>query len=206
MVVADDHPLYRDGVVESMKDRPELEVAGEATDGRAALDAIRSLAPDVAVIDVRMPGLEGMEVLNAVQREELETKVIFLSAFLDGEVGYKAVAAGAKGYLSKESDSNQICEAIVRVARGETVLAPEIQSGLANAIRAREDEDRPILTPREREILALIAEGYSAPEIGERIHLSPATVKTHLQHLYEKLGVSERAAAVAEAMRRGLLE
>jgi two-component system, NarL family, nitrate/nitrite response regulator NarL len=206
VVVADDHPLYRDGVVESMKDRPELEVAGEATDGRAALDAIRSLAPDVAVIDVRMPGLEGMEVLNAVRREELDTKVIFLSAFLDGEVGYKAVAAGASGYLSKESDSKQICEAIVRVARGETVLAPEIQSGLANAIRAREDEDRPILTPREREILALIAEGYSAPEIGERIHLSPATVKTHLQHLYEKLGVSERAAAVAEAMRRGLLE
>src|SRR4051812_40434479 len=108
VVVADDHPLYRDGVVESMKDRPELEVAGEATDGRAALDAIRSLGPDVAVIDVRMPGLEGMEVLNAVQREELETKVIFLSAFLDGEVGYKAVAAGARGYLSKESDSNQI--------------------------------------------------------------------------------------------------
>jgi len=206
VVVADDHPLYRDGVVESLKDRPELEVAGEANDGRAALEAIRSLVPDVAVIDVRMPGLEGMEVLAAVQREELETKVIFLSAFLDGEVGYKAVAAGARGYLSKEADSDQICEAIVRVARGETVLAPEIQAGLATAIRAREDEDRPLLTPREREILGLIAEGYSAPEIGERIHLSPATVKTHLQHLYEKLGVSERAAAVAEAMRRGLLE
>src|SRR4051794_19832082 len=91
VLVADDHPLYRDGVVESMKDRPELEVAGEAADGRAALDAIRELAPDVAVIDVRMPGMEGMEVLAAVKAEDLPTKVIFLSAFLDGEVGYRAV-------------------------------------------------------------------------------------------------------------------
>jgi two-component system nitrate/nitrite response regulator NarL len=207
VLVADDHPLFRGGLVEIIKDRPELELVGEATDGRQALDAIKQLRPDVTVLDARMPELEGMEVLKAVKAQALETKVMFLSAFLDGEYAYEAVAGGARAYLSKESDSATVCNAIVEVARGGTVFAPEVQAGLAGAIQVREEEkERPALSDREREILKLVAGGYSAREIGERIHLSPTTVKTHLQRLYQKLGVSERAAAVAEAMRRGLLD
>src|SRR5439155_23149485 len=204
--VADDHPLYREGVVRTIKDRPDLELVGESADGRDALEQIKRLEPDVAVLDVKMPQLDGPEVLNAVARDGLPTRVVFLSAYLDSAVVYRAVAAGAAAYLSKESSRQTICETISSVARGATVLSPEIQGGIADEIRLRATDDRPVLTPREREILVLTAEGRSAPDIAKQLYLSSATVKTHLQHLYEKLGVSDRAAAVAEAMRRGLLE
>jgi two-component system nitrate/nitrite response regulator NarL len=132
--------------------------------------------------------------------------VVFLSAYVDSAVAYRALAEGAVGFLSKEASSEAVCDAITAAARGETVLSPEVQSGIADEIRLRSAPERLSLSARESEVLALIAEGLSAPDIGKRLHLSPATVKGHLQSLYEKLGVSERAAAVAEAMRRGLLE
>jgi two-component system nitrate/nitrite response regulator NarL len=204
--VADDHPMYREGLCRAIKERPDLELVGESADGRTALPEIRRLTPDVAVLDVRMPGLTGTEVLNAIARERIETRVVFLSAHVDSELVYRAVALGAAAYLSKEADRSTIFDAVVAVARGQTVLSPEIQSGLAAQIQLRETESRPVLSPREQEVLRLIAEGGSAPEIARQLHLSPSTVKTHLQSLYEKLGVSDRAAAVASAMRAGLLE
>jgi two-component system nitrate/nitrite response regulator NarL len=204
--LADDHPLYLDGVARAVRDQAELELVGTGADGREALAAIRELAPDVAVLDVQMPGLEGTEVVRAVKRDGLPTRIVLLSAFLDPPVVYQAVAAGAKAYLSKGSSRERICTTIAKVARGEVVLSPEIQAGLAGEIQLRAREERPVLTAREREVLDLTAEGRSAPEIGRELHLSPATVKTHMQNLFTKLGVSDRAAAVAEAMRRGLLE
>ncbi len=204
--VADDHPIYREGIVRAVKDRPELELVGEASDGRQALEELKRLHPDVAVLDIRMPGLDGTQVLGALRRDGVDIEVLFLSAFLEPELAYTTVASGARGYLSKEASRKEVCDAIVTVARGGTALAPEVQAGLASAVREREHADGPSLTPREAEVLKLISQGLSAPEIGRQIHLSPATVKTHLHTLYEKLGVSERAAAVAEAMRRGLLE
>ncbi len=207
VLVADDHPVYREGIVRAVKERPDLELVGEASDGREALQQVRDLVPDVAVLDIRMPGLDGTQVLNALRRDGVPTEVLFLSAFLESELAYRTVAEGAKGYLSKEAARQEICDAIVTIARGGTALAPEVQASLAQGIRERElAGGRPELTPREREVLHLIAEGMSAPEIGKRIHLSPTTVKTHLHTRYEKLGVRDRAAAVAEAMRRGLLE
>lgn len=207
VLIADDHPLFREAIVRVIEGHPDLQLVAEAADGRAALEKIRELSPDVAVIDVRMPELDGSDVLVALREEGLPTNVVFLSAFLDSKTVYDAVAAGANAYLSKEADSEEIVEAIAAAARGDTILGPEVQTGLAEQIRFREENDaRPRLSDREHEVLKLIAQGLSAPEIGERIHLSTATVKTHLQHLYEKLGVSERAAAVAEGMRRGLVE
>ncbi len=207
VLVADDHPLYREGIVRAIKERPDLELVGEAGDGREALEQIKELTPDVAVLDIRMPGLEGTQVLSALRRDGIETEVLFLSAFMESELAYQTVAEGAKGYLSKESSRQEICEAIVTVARGGTALAAAVQAGLASEIQQRERADgRPDLTPRESEVLHMIADGLSAPEIAKQIHLSPTTVKTHLHTLYEKLGVSDRAAAVAEGMRRGLLE
>ncbi len=207
VLVADDHPIYREGIVRAIKERPDLELVGEAADGREALEQIKALGPDVAVLDIRMPQLEGTQVLSALRRDGIETEVLFLSAFMESELAYRTVAEGAKGYLSKESSRQEICEAIVTVARGGTALAAAVQAGLASEIQQRERADgRPDLTPRESEVLHMIAEGLSAPQIAKRIHLSPTTVKTHLHTLYEKLGVSDRAAAVAEGMRRGLLE
>ena len=208
VLIADDHPLFRTAISRVISSCEDFELVGEASDGRQALERIRELRPDVAVIDVRMPELDGSEVLSTVREEEgLSTSVVFLSAFLDSKTVYEAVAAGAKAYLSKEAEPAEIVAAISAAARGDTILSPEVQTGLAEQIRLREEsESRPRLSEREHEVLKLIAQGLSAPEIGAQIHLSTATVKTHLQHLYEKLGVSERAAAVAEGMRRGLVE
>lgn len=203
---ADDHPLFREAVVRAIKQRAEFELVGEAADGTAALEAIRDLAPEVAVLDVKMPGLDGLQVLNAVQRDELPTRVILLSAFLDGAMAFEAMAAGAAAFLSKEADSGRIADTIAAVSRGETVLGPEVQAGLAAEIRVRGVKERAGLSEREQEILKHIAAGRTAPQIAELLFLSTATIKSHMQSLYDKLGVSDRAAAVAEAMRSGLIE
>jgi two-component system, NarL family, nitrate/nitrite response regulator NarL len=199
VLVADDHPIYREGIVRAIKERPDLDLVGEASDGREALEQIKELAPAVAVLDIRMPGLDGTQVLAAMRRDGLQTEVLFLSAFMDPELAYRTVASGAKGYLSKESSRQEVCDAIVTIARGGTALAAEAQAGLALEIQDRERTGgRPALTAREQEVLKLIAEGLSAPEIGKQIELTTPTVKSHLHSLYEKLGVSDRAAAVAE--------
>jgi len=206
VLVADDHPLVRKAVADAIRSRAELELAGEAANGREALEAIRAEPPDIAVIDINMPLLDGLAVLNAVVRDAVPTRVLLLTAAVDAAGVYAALGAGAAGYLSKDADADELCDAIVAVGRGETVIAPGVQGAVAQEIRERSVQDRPVLTAREREILVLVADGLSAPAIAEQLVLSPATVRTHLQHIYEKLGVSDRAAAVAEAMRRGLLE
>jgi two-component system nitrate/nitrite response regulator NarL len=206
VVVADDHPVYRGAIAGIVEAHPELELAGQADTGRSAIVLIASARPDVAVVDLRMPDLDGMGVLRAVVRDGLPTRVVLLTAEADGATAHDAVAAGAAGFLSKQSGAPEIGAAIVAVARGATVLAPEIQAGLAAEIRARSAGTPRLLSDRELEVLRLTADGHSAPEIGRRLYLSGATVKTHLQRVYEKLGVTDRASAVAEGMRRGLLE
>ncbi len=184
---------------------PQLALIGEAEDGRAALAAIRELRPDVAVIDFRMPELDGAQIVEAVAVESLPTRVILLSGHLQGESAYRALQHGAAGVLSKLADATSLTDAILAVARGETVIAPEAQESVANQIRMRATDDRPALSEREREVLAHVADGGSVASIAADLHLSQSTVKTHLEHLYRKLGVTDRAAAVAEAMRRGIL-
>lgn len=207
VLVSDDHPLYRDGIARAVRDRLELELVGEPGDGRAALEAIRELSPDVAVIDLRLPGLGGIEILNAVRREGLETRVLVLSASTDGAVVHEAMSAGAAGYLAKSADRAEVCNAVAAVGRGQAVLDHELQAGLLEEVRTRGTAaERPSLTRREAEVLRLIADGLSAPAIGRELYLAPATVKTHMSHLYEKLRVGDRAACVAQAMRVGLLE
>jgi two-component system nitrate/nitrite response regulator NarL len=206
VVVADDHPLYRDGVVRALQASGQVEVVAEAEDGRAALEEIQKHKPDVALLDYRLPELDGVEVTHAIVRDGLPTRVLLLSAFTDSGVVYKALQVGVAGYVSKEARREQIVDGVLACARGETVLPPELASGLASEIRLRATNDAPALTDRESEILRMIAAGNSLPSIAKELFLGVTTVKTHTQHLYEKLGVSDRAAAVAEAMRRGLIE
>jgi two-component system nitrate/nitrite response regulator NarL len=205
VLIADDHPLYRTGLVDTVKRRPELELVGQAEDGAAALDAIRSLSPDVCVLDVKMPGLGGVEVLRALEREQLPARVVFVSAYYDSDVVYGALGSGASGYLSKDATGDEICDALVAASQGRTTLGVDVQAVVAHEIRRRNGEQGRLLTPREHEILRMTADGMSAPDIARALHLGATTVKTHLQRVYEKLGVSDRAAAVAEAMRRGIL-
>jgi two-component system nitrate/nitrite response regulator NarL len=206
VVVADDHPLYRDGVVRALSASGQVEVVAEAEDGRAALEEIRKHLPDVALLDYRLPELDGVEVTHAVIRDDLPTRVLLVSAFTESGLVYNALQVGVCGYIAKDARREQIVDAVLACARGETVLPPELASGLASEIRLRATNDAPILTQREAEILRLIAAGKSLPVIAKELFLGVTTVKTHTQHLYAKLEVSDRAAAVAEAMRRGLIE
>jgi two-component system, NarL family, nitrate/nitrite response regulator NarL len=206
VILAEDHPLYREGVVRAIRERPDLELVGECADGRVALAQIQELEPDVALLDMRLPSLSGLEVITALTDAEAKTKTIVLSAFDDGPLVYDAIAAGASGYLVKDADRQTICNAITAVARGKSVFSTELHDGLAEQIRSHRHDDRPRLSPREQQILSLTAEGRSTPEIARLLFLSTSTVKTHLQNIYEKLEVSDRAAAVAKALREGVLQ
>lgn len=206
ILIADDHPVYRQGLERAIGERSDLELVSSTADGRQALERIHELEPDVAVVDVRMPGLDGLKIVSAVQRDGLRTKVVLLTGYEDSGAAYKALAEGAAGYVSKASDHTELCESIVAAGRGETVIAPQFAAGIATEIQLRETSERPVLTSREAGVLRLLAEGRTAARIGAELHLSESTVKTHLHNLYDKLGVSDRAAAVATAMRWGLLE
>ena len=206
VVVADDHPLYREGVVRALSASGRVEVVAEAGDGREALEEIRAHEPDVALLDYKLPDLDGVAVVHAIVRDRLPTRVLFLSAFTDSGLVYEALQTGAAGYLPKEAKRDEIVDGVLACARGDTVLPPDLTAGVVTEIRMRRATDAPALTAREHEILTMIANGKSLPEIAKELHLGVTTVKTHTQHLYEKLGVSDRAAAVAEAMRRRLIE
>lgn len=206
VVVADDHPFFRDGVVRGLTRSGRIEVVAEAEDGRQALEVIARERPAVALVDYQMPELDGLALVHALVRDRLPTRVLLLSAFTDSAVVFKALQEGAAGYLQKEAGREQIVDAVLSVARGNTVVPPELTGGLADEIRLRAQPQAPVLSERERQVLQAFARGLSIPQVASELYISASTVKTHTQRLYEKLGVSDRAAAVAEAMRRGLLE
>ena len=206
VVVADAQPLYRDAVARVISQHASLRLAAAARDGREALSAIRRLRPDVAVLDLELPELDGRRVLDAVVRDALPTRIVVLSAAIGPEATFGALGAGAAGYLSKAVDPEELCRAVQAAAAGESLLDAPVQSVVTREIRLRHRDARPLLSAREREILDLIAAGRTGPQIGQALHLSRSTVKTHTAHLFEKLHVSDRAAAVATAMRRGLLD
>lgn len=207
VAVGDDHPVVRAGLVQVLTSSGEFDVVAEADDGPGLLAAIIRHRPAVALSDFRMPGLDGAAVAEAVRRGGLPTRVLVLSAYTDPAVMYRCVERGAAGFLSKDADRATIIGAVRAVAAGADVLPAEFVPGLMEQVRHRRASTAAVdLSPREHEILVAIASGRSAPSIALTMHLAPSTVKTYLQRLYEKLGVNERGAAVAEAMRRGILQ
>jgi two-component system nitrate/nitrite response regulator NarL len=206
VVIVDGQPLFRAGLARLILQDNRLQLAAELHDGRSALETIRRLEPDVAVLDVDVPELDGRRVLNAVVREGLVTRVVLLTADRRPEAAFEAMAAGAHGYLSKRAEGEAVREAIRRVAAGGIVLCQEMQTLVAAQIQLRHRDHAGLLTARERDVLVLISEGLSAPEIGRRLHVAPTTVRGYVARIYERLGVGERAQAVAEGMRRGLLD
>jgi two-component system nitrate/nitrite response regulator NarL len=206
VVVADDHPFFRDGVARGLVHSGRIEVVAEAGDGREALEMIRRDDPDVALVDYEMPDIDGLGVVKAVVRDGLRTRVLLLSAHTESAVVFQALQEGAAGYLAKDSKRAAIVEAVLDVARGRTVVPAELAAGLAGEIRIRAKDQGPVLSERERQVLQAFARGLSVPQVAGELFIGVSTVKTHTQRLYEKLGVSDRAAAVAEGMRRGLVE
>ncbi len=204
--IAEDHPVFHDAVARAVTGRPDLDLVGATRDGQVALDEIRALKPEVAVLDRGLPTLDGVDVVRSIVEDGLATRIVMLSADSSSGLVYDVVTLGVAGFLTKAATIDEICDAIAAVARGKTVLAPEIQSGLVSELRERERSARPLLTERESQVLSLIADGHSGPEIGQQLFISASTVKTHVKSVLEKLGVSDRAAAVAEAMRRGLIK
>jgi two-component system, NarL family, nitrate/nitrite response regulator NarL len=205
VVIADDHPIVCAALAAALRGDPRFDVVAVARDGGQAIDAIREHSPSVALLDEEMPVLTGSAVAGIATAEALPTKVVIFSASVGPGPVYAAIAAGARGYLSKDASEEEIGDALAAVERGRVVLSSAAQAALADGVLSREARGRELLTSRETEVLGLIADGRSAPEIATGLNLSTATVKSHLGTLYEKLGVSDRAAAVAAAMRAGLL-
>ncbi len=206
VVVADDHPLFREALATTVRRHSQLELLGEAEAGREALDLIKEHRPDVAVLDLRMPDLDGDRIIESMTRDGIATRALVVSGELSPESAYGLIEAGAAGLLSKTEGAERLSDAVIAVARGDTVLPSNLHSGLMDQIRDHADHRQILLSPRELEMLEDLAKGLSAPEIGRQRHLSSSTVKSYLHQLYEKLGVSDRAAAVAEGMRRGLID
>ena len=206
VVVVDDHPFFRDGVSRGLTNSGLITVVAEAENGRDGLAAIAEHKPQVAVVDYQMPDLDGIAVTQAVVRDGLPTRVLLLSAITDSPVVFRALEVGASGYLSKDARRAEIVDAVLSVAQGRTVVPPELAGSLAQEIRLRAQPAGPVLSEREMQVLRGFARGLSIPQLAKELYIGASTVKTHTQRLYEKLGVSDRAAAVAEGMRRGLLE
>jgi DNA-binding NarL/FixJ family response regulator len=201
VLVADDHPIVRSGIVGLLDAADDIEVVGEARDGEEAVEAALRFSPDVVLMDLRMPGIDGDEATARILRERPSSRVVILTTYETDASILTAIEAGASGYLLKAAPQEEILAGIRSVARGEVALAPAIAAKLVKRVAAPSVS----LSPREREVLALVAQGESNPSIARSLFVSEATVKTHLLHVFEKLGVSDRTRAVTRAMELGLL-
>ncbi len=202
VVVVDDHPIVRQGVVALLQDEPDIEVVADVADGRAALSVVLTEDPDVVLMDLRMPVMDGVEATIAVRERRPAVSVLILTTYDTDEAIVRAVEAGAAGYMLKDSPTEDLVSAVRRAAAGETVLAPPITKRLAERMRNVSPD---ALTSREIDVLREVANGNTNAEVAKQLHISEATVKTHLIHIYDKLAVSDRAAAVAQAYERGVL-
>lgn len=210
VVVVDDHPVVRQGIIGVLADEPDFDVVGEAADGSAAESVTRATRPDVVLMDLRMPGVGGAAATRHIVEELPATRVLVLTSYESDDEILSAIEAGASGYLLKAAPAEEIFEAIRRVHAGEVALAPRVAARLVQQTRdagRRADADGGgiRLSPRETEVLRLVAEGRSNAVIGRTLFIGEATVKTHLAHVFEKLGVRDRTRAVTRAMELGLI-
>lgn len=214
VLVVDDHPVVRAGIIGLLDDEPDLSVVGEAADGKTALAVAAAVRPDVVLMDLRMPGMGGAEATIAVLRAVPEARVLIVTSYDTDDEILSAIDAGASGYVLKSAPADEILEAVRRVAAGEVALAPAVAARLVEQTRqARSKPARGAdgvdgvrsLSTRESEVLALIAEGLSNAAIGRELFIGEATVKTHVSHIFEKLGVRDRTRAVTRAIELGIL-
>ena len=202
LLIVDDHPVVRDGLRGMFAGHDGFEVVGDAQDGEEALARAEALDPDVVLMDLRMPGTDGVSAIRALAERGIRANVLVLTTYDTDRDVLTAIDAGATGYLLKDAPRDQLFRAVRAAARGETVLAPSVAAQLDARTRDPEPDS---LTPRELEILQMIATGATNQQAARRLFISEATVKTHLLHAYAKLGVNDRAAAVATAYDRGLM-
>jgi DNA-binding NarL/FixJ family response regulator len=205
LVIADDHTIVRQGVRRVLEETADVEVVGEASNGRDIVEVASEARPDVALLDIRMPEMDGLEAARAISRRSPETGIVMLTAFDQRQFVAEAVKAGARGYVLKAKDADHLVRAVRLVASGNTVIDPEVVLALAE-LPAEEVPAAEALTGREVQVLQLVATGKTNREIAGTLFISPDTVKTHLEHIFQKLNAGDRTAAVAEAFRRRLIE
>jgi DNA-binding NarL/FixJ family response regulator len=203
VLVADDHPIVRSGVVAVLSDAPDIEVVGEASDGAQAVDRAAASAPDVVLMDLRMPGLGGVAATERLLAAPQPPRVLVLTTYDTDDDIIAAIEAGASGYLLKAAPAEEILAAVRAVHDGKTALAPSIAAALVKRVRG--EATTPRLSGRELEVLRLVASGLSNPQIAARLFIGEATVKTHLLHVFEKLAVADRTRAVTRAQELGVL-
>lgn len=202
LVICDDHPVVRTGLRGMLSGEPDFEVAGEAANGREAVSLVGRVEPDVVLMDLRMPEMDGVEATGRIKGEWPQAQVLVLTTYdTDADI-VRAVEAGATGYLLKDAPREELFDAIRTTARGDSPLAPAVASRLMRRMRGPAEE---ALSAREIDILSLVARGMSNREIAKRLWISETTVKSHMLHVFGKLGVSDRTAAVTEALRRGVI-
>jgi DNA-binding NarL/FixJ family response regulator len=202
LLIADDHPVVRDGLRAMLATQPDMELVGEAATGTQAVAQAQALLPDVVLMDLQMPELDGPGAIATLREQAPEVRVLVLTTYgTDADIT-RAVDAGATGYLLKDAPREQLFAAIRSAARGEAVLSPSVATRVLGRMRAPAEE---ALSPRELEILQAVARGLSNKDIGHQLYVSEATVKTHLLRVFSKLGVDDRTAAVTVALERGII-
>ncbi len=209
VLIADDHPLFRDGVRVLLNSLPEVEVAGEVGSGEEAVTQAATLQPDVILMDLQMPGMNGIEATHHILQANPNASIIVLTMFEDDDSLFAALRAGARGYVLKGADQTELLHAIQAGVRGEALFGPAIADRLANffaTLHPATPKPFPELTEREREILTFIAQGYNNSEIAEQLVLSQKTIRNHISNIFSKLQVADRAQAIVRARRAGLGE
>lgn len=202
VVVADDHPVVRDGLRAMLETQPDIEVVGDATTGAEALSMVRAVRPHLVLMDLQMPELDGATATRQIRDEFDDVHVLVLTTYdTDADIS-RAVEAGATGYLLKDARREDLFQAVRVAARGESVLSPGVASRVLGKMRAPAEET---LSSREIEVLEAVARGLSNRAIARSLHISEATVKTHLLHVFAKLRVDDRTAAVTVALERGII-
>jgi len=204
ILLADDHQIVRDGLKTLLEKQADMQVVGEAQDGRAAVDQARALSPQVVIMDIAMPDLNGVDATRQIKGESPEVKVIALSMQSDGPIVRRMLQAGASGYMLKDCASEELVKAIRTVVRGGTYLSDGVQNVVVKQLTSPEQTTNSPLTPKEREVLQLLAEGKSTKEIAAALFLSPKTVDTHRQHIMDKLEIRSIAELTKYAIREGL--
>ena len=208
LLIADDHLIIRQGLRLILETENDFELIGEASDGKEALSLCKKLKPDVVLMDLRMPNMDGLTAIETLHTEQPQIAVVILTTFNEDELMFRGLQAGARGYLLKDTDRATLFNTIRAATRGETLLKPEVMARvLSQANKPKLERKEPIdLTDRELEVLALVARGERSKEIAIQLGISERTVKAHLASIYEKLGVDSRAAAIAIAAQKGILE
>ena len=202
LLIVDDHPVVRSGLQGMLSSQPDFEVVGEAEDGSEGVELARKLKPDVILMDLRMPEMDGVTAIGRIKEEQPEMQVLVLTTYESDADILRAIETGASGYLLKDSPREDLYAAIRAVAQGKSPLAPAVAARLMGRLRASADK---ALSNREIEVLELVARGTSNKQIGKELWISETTVKTHMLHVFEKLGVTDRTAAVTVALKRGII-